>query len=122
MYRVAVRDRFSAAHRLREHGGKCEALHGHNWEVEVEVEAPRLDGRGLVVDFALLKERLRGVLEELDHTFLNELPPFRELNPTSEHLARYIFERLRAELPIGGLRRVTVWESPGSCATYLEDR
>jgi 6-pyruvoyltetrahydropterin/6-carboxytetrahydropterin synthase len=120
MFELNVRKEFSAAHHLREYRGKCESLHGHNWKVEVFVAAAKLNKTGIVADFREIKERLNGVLEELDHTYLNELPYFRKYNPTSENIAKYIFDKLRPQfsrLRIK-LRKVTVWESDNAHASY----
>lgn len=119
MYEVRVESRFSAAHALRGYGGNCERLHGHNWNVEVRLAAEGLDEQGLAIDFRQAKALLEEVLEGLDHRFLNELEPFRDENPSTERLARHIFEALSARLP-GRVRltEVTAWETPGCAATY----
>jgi len=121
MYQLKILTHFSAAHRLENFYGKCEALHGHNWKVEVEITGERLDEAGLVLDFGVLKAKTREVLEELDHTYLNEHPAFRNQNPSSENLARFLAERLGAVLNREGIRvsRVSVWESDTACASYL---
>ncbi len=123
MYEVRIITQFSAAHRLENFYGKCEALHGHNWKVEVFLAGNRLNGAGLLMDFGVVKARTRELLEELDHKYLNELPAFREQNPSSENLARYLFQRLAATFSGEGVKvsRVSVWESDTSCATYFQD-
>ncbi|WP_297057353.1 6-carboxytetrahydropterin synthase QueD [Thermosulfurimonas sp.] len=123
MYELTVRDEFSAAHQLRGYEGACEHLHGHNWKVEVAVRGRDLNSIGILIDFKELKRALREVLGELDHRNLNELPAFRELNPSSENLARYIFDRLRERLAGKPVKvyRVTVCETERACASYLED-
>ena len=94
-WRLRVRSDFSAAHQLRHYQGKCEALHGHNFTVEAEVSGTALDPKiGYLMDFKELKNRLKKVLDTLDHTCLNQLPCFETRNPTSEELARYIFDAL----------------------------
>ena len=120
MYELKIVTQFSAAHRLENFYGKCEALHGHNWKVEVFLNGDRLDEAGLVRDFGVVKVRTREILEEIDHKFLNELPAFQNQNPSSENLARYLFERLGAVLNGDGVEvsRVSVWESDTSCASY----
>ena len=122
MYELKIITQFSAAHRLENFYGKCEALHGHNWKVEVFLLGDRLDEAGLVRDFGVLKAQTREVLEELDHKYLNELPEFRDQNPSSENLARFLFKRLAQVLDGDGVRvsRVSVWESDTSCASYFE--
>ncbi len=120
MYEVKIVTQFAAAHRLENFHGKCESLHGHNWKVEVFMAGNTLDETGLLMDFGVLKARTREVLEEIDHKYLNELPAFQDRNPSSENLARYLFERLGAILNREGakIRRVNVWESDTSCASY----
>jgi 6-pyruvoyltetrahydropterin/6-carboxytetrahydropterin synthase len=123
MYEIKIVTQFSAAHRLENFYGKCEALHGHNWKVEVYLRGEQLDEAGLLKDFGVVKVRTREVLEEIDHKYLNELPAFRQQNPSSENLARFLFERLGATLNGDGIRvsRVDVWESDTSRASYFED-
>ena len=120
MYEVTIRAEFSAAHNLREVGGKCESLHGHNFTVEVAVESERLGEGGMVVDFRTLKAKTKEILSRLDHRYLNELPPFRRSNPSSENLAAYIFKELSRQIDRGKKRVswVSVWESETSRATY----
>ena len=123
MYEVKIVTQFAAAHRLENFNGKCESLHGHNWKVEVFLVGKNLDGAGLLMDFGVVKARTRQVLEEIDHKYLNELAAFQDRNPSSENLASYLYERLGAI--INGdrvkVRRVDVWESDTSCASYYQD-
>ncbi len=123
MYELKIITQFAAAHRLDNFYGKCEALHGHNWKVEVFLAGEQLDGAGLLMDFGRIKARTNALLEEIDHKYLNELEAFREQNPSSENLARYLFERLTAVLNRDGVRvsRVNVWESDSSCASYYQE-
>lgn len=120
MYKLRVKSEFSAAHNLREYRGKCEALHGHNWKVEAGLAARDVGRNGLAMDFHVIKKALKKILGELDHGYLNELPYFKKHNPTSENLARYIYEKLRIKLKAAdcGLQEVTVWESDNCSATY----
>ncbi len=122
-WRLAVRDEFSAGHALRCYQGKCERLHGHNFSVEAVVEGETLlPGTEFLVDFSLLKKDLRAVLEGLDHTILNEVPPFDRINPSSENLARHIFQALIPAAVRHGVRlySVTVGEKAAQGATYFE--
>lgn len=94
-WRLAVRSEFSAAHALRHYKGKCEHLHGHNFGVELVVEGSDLTpDTGLLIDFSVLKLLLRQALRSLDHCILNEVPPFDDINPSSELLAKYIAEEV----------------------------
>ena len=121
MFELTVRDEFSAAHQLRGYEGACENLHGHNWKVEVVVRGSRLNEIGILIDFKELKKALKEILSELDHRHLNEHPAFKDRNPSSENLARFIFERLEEKLagkPVE-VFRVTVCETERACASYL---
>jgi 6-pyruvoyltetrahydropterin/6-carboxytetrahydropterin synthase len=123
MYEVKIVTQFAAAHRLENFYGKCESLHGHNWKVEVFLVGKTLDHAGLLMDFGVVKARTKEVLEEIDHKYLNELAAFQDRNPSSENLARYLYERLGAIFNRDGLTvyRVNVWESDTSCASYYQD-
>ena len=122
MYELKILTHFSAAHQLRNYEGGCEKLHGHNWKVEVYVVGRRLGQDGLVIDFRRIKEETEKVLDGLDHTFLNELEPFTTRNPSSELIARYIFDCLSQQLNSEEVRvsKVSAWESDTACATYRE--
>ena len=124
MFEITVLSHFSGAHRLRHLHGKCEALHGHIWRIEVSVVAKGLTKEGIVIDFGLLKERVETILKTLDHTYLNELPYFLKREPSSENIARYIFDRLKKELrPYSvTLEKVSAWESETAYATYRGDK
>ncbi|MFC1657842.1 6-carboxytetrahydropterin synthase QueD [Candidatus Omnitrophota bacterium] len=116
MFEIKVSGEFSAAHNLRGYRGRCEELHGHNWKVEVIVCGEKLDKTGMLMDFKKLKMRLHRVLDKLDHKYISRLQFFRKVNPTSENIARYIYNRLKTQTP--GVKSVTVWESDNSSACY----
>mgnify|MGYP001608836453 CR=1 FL=1 len=116
MYKVRVLSDFSAAHKLRLYKGKCENVHGHNWKIEVTARSRGLDKTGMVVDFKELKEKLNLILDGLDHKNLNDLKYFKKVNPTSENIAKYIYDRARGTGR--NVEAVTVWESDRACATY----
>lgn len=120
MFEVSIKAGFSGAHRLRGYRGKCEELHGHNWDVEVSVGTKKLNKTGLALDFKLLKQKLNDVLARLDHCDLDRLAYFRNVNPSAENIARYIYINLKKSLKIKGVKliRVSVWETKDSCATY----
>src|SRR3990172_2315808 len=98
MFELMITSGFSAAHQLREYGGKCEAIHGHNWKVEVFVKSSALDKIGMVIDFAKMKEVTNSILSRLDHKNLNEVYPFTEKNPTAENISLWVFNQLSKEL------------------------
>jgi len=118
MYSIKIESGFSSAHNLRGYKGKCEELHGHNWRVEVAVARETLDKTGMVMDFKALKEKLNAILDKLDHKYLNKLSLFKKVNPTSENIAKYIYDILKDR--VIGLKSVTVWENNTSSATYEE--
>jgi 6-pyruvoyltetrahydropterin/6-carboxytetrahydropterin synthase len=121
MYELVINAKFSAAHNLRNYHGKCERLHGHNWRVEVFVRADALGKGGMVLDFRILREEIEKVLEALDHQYLNDLPLFQKEEPSSENIARYLYNALEESLRAYGVRphKVTAWESEGAGASYL---
>jgi 6-pyruvoyltetrahydropterin/6-carboxytetrahydropterin synthase len=123
MYEIKIESYFSGAHRLRGYDGQCENLHGHNWKVEIFVSSWELREDGMVLDFRRLKQATQNVLETLDHKYLNEIPYFAEINPSSENIAKYIFDRVRERLGESRAKvtKVTAWESAGDCASYYED-
>jgi 6-pyruvoyltetrahydropterin/6-carboxytetrahydropterin synthase len=122
VFEVTITQTFSAAHRLKESGGTCEKLHGHNFTVEVSISSPALNDAGMVIDFKIVKEWTGEILKELDHRYLNELSYFNSLSPSAENLAIFFYERISAKTKIHnlGVTRVTVWESEETRASYSE--
>ncbi len=124
MFELKVKSKFSSAHFLREYNGKCENLHGHNWKVEVVICGNDLNNIGLLVDFKELKEKLNHILNELDHYLLNEKEFFIKLNPSCENISFYIYKKLNESLSLNNnrvkVKRVNVWETDDSCASYIE--
>lgn len=123
MYELTVETVFASAHQLRGYKGKCENIHGHNWRVQVSVTAERLNDIDLAIDFHDLKAMTNEVVSQLDHKFLNDIFPFTEKNPSSENIARWIFDSLAKKLTGYGIKvsAVTVWESDTASATYYEE-
>lgn len=123
MYELDITREFSAAHMLKGYDGLCSNLHGHNWTVQVFIRADRLDDIGIAADFTVIKRVLTEILAQFDHKYLNELPEFQGINPTSENIARILFEKLAPAVAKPGIKldRVRVCESPTSGATYRPD-
>lgn len=123
MYELKIIDQFAGAHQLRGIEGGCENLHGHNWKIEVTVAGSKLGQDGLLIDFRQIKRETKDVLDALDHKFLNELEAFKTMEPSSENIARHIFESLSQRLDSEDIKisRVTAWESDSACATYWRD-
>ena len=119
MFELKVLTHFAAAHQLTMVAKQCENLHGHNWKVEVCVEGEKLNAAGVLIDFGELKTHIRGIIKELDHTFLNELACF-DGAPSSENIAVHIAEKLQQKLAGTHVRvsKVTTWESDNAAATY----
>jgi len=99
VFKISVTTKFAAAHKLLGYEGLCENLHGHNWFIKATVGTNELDDIGIAYDFKKLKNHLNEIIERFDHQFLNEVTPFDKLNPTSENIAKFIFESLATKLP-----------------------
>lgn len=123
MYRLLIEDSFAAAHQLRGYMGKCERLHGHNWKVQAEVKANELNDIGLAIDFKDLKTCLRSLLDQVEHHFLNEIPPFDKVNPSSENMAKWLYYQMGNKINSDRVKvsRIVVWESDTAAAVYSED-
>ena len=123
MYEILVTQHFDAAHFLRGYHGKCEALHGHRYQVVVKVKATEVNDIGIAYDFTELKQNLADILSRFDHTCLNDAPPFDKINPSSENIASTIYKELQPKLTTApvSISSVEVWESPSSGATYSPD-
>lgn len=125
IFKLKVTSSFSSSHQLRNYQGKCENLHGHNFTVELMVKGEILDPKvEYLVDFKVLKEKLNQVIEPLDHIHLNEYPPFDKINPSSENIAKYIYEEVKKRLRDYKnieVEYVGVAESPKSWAYYMEE-
>jgi 6-pyruvoyltetrahydropterin/6-carboxytetrahydropterin synthase len=120
MYQIRVTSKFSAAHNLRNYGGKCENLHGHTWKVEACIQGEELNSIGILTDFKEVKMALGETLAKYDHAYINELTPFDKTNPTAENLAYKIYYDLKKQFP--NLSEVSVWESEDSRAVFRETK
>ena len=118
MYQITVEGHFDAAHALRGYQGKCENLHGHRFRVIARVRTSRLNNIGLALDFRDLKSKLGEVLDRFDHSNLNEVTPFTDINPSSENIASTVYSELQKKLPGFELFSIEVWESPDAAAEY----
>ena len=125
MFEVTVEDSFAAGHYLRNYKGKCENPHGHNYKVLVTLRGQELDKAGLLLDFKDLKGALREVIERLDHQMINDVEPFKVVNPSAENLAKYFYDESNTRLKSvtsGRVRvkDVTVFETDTTTAKYSE--
>lgn len=125
MYELKVISGFSSAHALRGYNGKCENIHGHNWQVELVVSSGRLNQTGMVIDFKDLKRYLNETMDVLDHKFINDTPFFEKSNPSAENIAKFIFEAVEKKLTDENIedvvvKTVNVYETPTSMASYYK--
>ncbi len=120
MYDIFIKTHFAGAHHLRDYPGDCEKPHGHNWKIRVTVRASEVDELGMGIDFKILKKVVNTAIDTLDHQDLNELPAFQDKNPSSEHIAAYLFEDLQPKLQDDRYRlySVEVWETDSSGLIY----
>lgn len=137
MYTLKTQGSFDSAHFLSGYVGKCSNIHGHRWQVEIQVSSQRLcediQNRGMVVDFGRLKDDLGVIISQLDHTFIIEKGTLKdttvdalhsegfsivELNfrPTAENFARYFYEQMSEKGY--NVYLATVYETPNNCASY----
>ncbi len=121
-YEIFVQDHFSASHALRGYDGNWADLHGHNWTVEAQIRCTRLNQLGIGIDYRDVKSVLRDVLGKLNHTRLNDVMEFGNINPTSENLAKFLYKEMGRRLNTDHIRvtRVKVFESPGCGAAYRQ--
>jgi len=119
-YSLKILTSFEAAHQLTSYNGAPEPVHGHSWKVEAELESATLDSEGMAFDFVAIKSTLDELASRFHHQNINEVPPFDEKSPTTEHLARWFLEELRQRLPSAPLTAVTVWEGPLCSARYQD--
>lgn len=122
MFVLKIVTHFSAAHSLRDYPGDCARLHGHNWQVEVSVEAASLDKSGIAIDFRDIKQHTKTIIKKLDHQYLNDISPFDKRNPTAEHIAQYFYQTLTQFINNDTVRvhKVTIWETLSASVSYSE--
>jgi 6-pyruvoyltetrahydropterin/6-carboxytetrahydropterin synthase len=125
MYELTVEAGFSSGHYLRNYHGRCENPHGHNYKVRVTLVGASLDAAGLLLDFKMLKQVMRPVIDRIDHQMLNDLEPFTTLNPSAENIAHYFYQQTNEKLAgmTSGRVRVkecTIWETDTTSATFYE--
>ncbi|MBF0467738.1 MAG: 6-carboxytetrahydropterin synthase QueD [Desulfamplus sp.] len=123
VYEIYVQDHFSAAHALNGYNGNCSKVHGHNWIIETFVQCRQLNSIGIGIDFRDVKESVRKILKTVDHTHLNDLDAFKNMNPTSENIAKFLYKELESHLnaPYVKVSKVKVSETPGCGSTYWEE-
>ena len=122
MFEIFVEETFAAGHALRGYRGKCENPHGHNYRLRITLRGPQLDSTGLLCDFVHLKQVMHGVIEGVDHKFLNDQAPFDTVNPSAENIAKYFYDEIAKQMRTDGngavIWRVDVWETDTTRASY----
>ncbi|MCB0281152.1 MAG: 6-carboxytetrahydropterin synthase QueD [Calditrichae bacterium] len=122
MYRLSTKKMISAAHILHGYDGPCSRLHGHNWNVKIDVLSDYLDKVGLSIDFMDLDDLLWQVIGRFDHRHFNDIAPFDKMNPTAENIARYFFDEIKEKLPKHvKLEKITIWETEEYLVEYFEN-
>ena len=119
-YVIRVEARFEAAHNLRQYKGAPEPLHGHSWKVEAKFTCKKLDHEDIGIDYVQVEKAIRSLASRFDHKYINEVPPFNKINPTSENMAKWFFDELdRPEIKENSeLSEVVVWEGPEAYVSY----
>ncbi len=124
MFELTVETVFAAAHAIVIRG-EHEPVHGHNWHVTVAVRGRDLDSDGLLIDFHDLEHALGAITSRFRNQDLNQTPPFDEVNPTAEHVARHIGEEMGRHIASSGGDTAVAWvrvtEAPGCAVTWLPD-
>ena len=120
MFELKVKGDIASAHQLHGYEGRCKDLHGHTWKIEVTIQNETLDAIGMVADFRVMKKLLKEVLAPIDHVFLNDLPYFKTVNPTTENIAKYVYQQFSKACAPLKLKQVEVWESESASVVYYE--
>ena len=117
---IRVEARFEAAHNLREYRGSPEPLHGHSWKVEAKFKCKKLDHEDIGIDYVDVEKAIRNLAKGFDHRYINEIPPFDKINPTSENIAKWFYEQLdKPEVKQNSkLDEVVLWEGPCAYVSY----
>ena len=119
MYELMVENKFDSAHYLENYDGPCSRMHGHTYKVQVTICGEKLDEKvGMLLDFTHIKKHLNKIVDRLDHQVLNEI---LDCNTTAELLSKYFYDELEKKVPDHcKLKKVCIWETPTSSATYYK--
>lgn len=123
VFEICVEVQFSAAHSLLGYHGNCRQIHGHNWIVEVFVRCRELNDIGIGIDFRNVKQAIKEIIENIDHSYLNEHPEFKDTNPSSENIAKYLYRELGGKINSDNVTvsKVKVSETRSAGAFYWEE-
>jgi 6-pyruvoyltetrahydropterin/6-carboxytetrahydropterin synthase len=121
MFTISVERHFRASHQLTLPDGSKEPVHNHDWVVAASLSSEKLNNMGVVMDFQALKAMVDKTIAGFNNTSLDEIGYFQRNNPSAENVAKYIYDKLRNELPEGvKLRNIRVVEEPGCSAKFRE--
>ena len=123
VFEICVETHFSAAHSLIGYQGNCAQIHGHNWIVEVFVRCRELNDIGIGIDFRDVRHAIKDIIKDLDHSYLNEYPEFKNTNPSSENIAKFLYRELGGKINSDTVKisKVKVSETRGAGAYYWEE-
>jgi len=119
LFTVSVETHFWASHQLTLPDGSKESLHHHNWAVTADVSSSELNSMELVTDFRWLKAMVDNIVADFDNIQLEQLDYFQRSNSSAENVAKYIYEKLKPNLPNGlKLNNIRVVEESGCSAKF----
>ncbi|HEY5610909.1 MAG TPA: 6-carboxytetrahydropterin synthase [Thermoanaerobaculia bacterium] len=125
-FSIRIEARFEAAHYLRAYRGIQEPLHGHSYKVEAELAGRKggLDQDAIAVDFVAAKRELETLAKRLDYGCINDVPPFTELNPSAENIAKWFHDELSLAMAKerAVVTKVVLWEGPSNSVTYIPEK
>jgi len=123
VFEICVETHFSAAHSLIGYQGNCAQIHGHNWIVEVFVRCRELNDIGIGIDFRDVRQAIKDIIKDLDHSYLNEYPEFKNTNPSSENIAKFVYRELGGKINSDNVKlsKIKVSETRGAGAYYWEE-
>ena len=123
VFEICVETHFSAAHSLIGYQGNCAQIHGHNWIVEVFVRCRELNDIGIGIDFRDVRHAIKDIIKDLDHSYLNEYPEFKNTNPSSENIAKFLYRELGDKINSDNVKlsKIKVSETRGAGAYYWEE-
>lgn len=123
VFEICIEAQFSAAHSLSGYQGNCAQVHGHNWIVEVFVKCLELNNIGIGIDFRDIRQAVKIIINDLDHSCLNEHPEFKDTNPSSENIARFLYRELGKAINSVNVKvsKVKVSETRSAGAYYWEE-
>ena len=128
LYTIRTKSQFESAHAIRQYiedpnkpgSFLDEDIHGHTFIVEAFASSNYIEQRtGFALDFMVLKQKVEQLANHFDHRFINEVPPFDKINPSTENLAKYFFVEINKIIPSGSwLKKVRIYEGPNNFAEY----